>query len=164
MKKTISHLIYLILAFIVFVLFGCSSGDNQGKNPADVSFPYRWEKGGVRAILIGIKSYGEFGRRAERGYKFIGIYGIYENLTHRSLSYREVLDKGAHIPILKLKTNRGNIYEHRFRTGACGLFASDLRPEENKECWIVFEIRLDEEPIQLDGLESNKVMYVWKIK
>jgi len=166
--------ILLMLKFMLLFLVGTTFALPQ---LSPTSLPYSWEKGGVRATLIGTKSLstnlGFIGLRgvdADKGYKFIGVHGSYENLTHRGLSYVEIRDGGPHFPIFELETNRGNIYKHSFKGGVLVPPSNGLRPEEKIEHWEVFEIRQDEEPVSLYGLEFNKktgkwhTAYVWEIK
>jgi hypothetical protein len=153
-----------------------------------VTFPFSWEedekgylteiteKPGIIEVTVHkikalgtgtLEEIGLGGIQADKGYQFYGVYITFKNLMHKQWSSPYGVYVGA---LLELETNRGNIY----RSGGIPRVI-DLRPEQAKDCWDYFEIRVDEKPTQLrhyDIINPNDpssqqklaIVFIWEIE
>ncbi len=184
-----------IILFIVFVLMIVGVGmhliffreGGEEFEPKVVTFPFSWEEdedsylteitgknGALRVTVVNITSFGTtlemdgLGREAEEGYQLYGVYITYENLLHK----KWVEGWQIHWAYdFEVKTNRTNLY----RGKALYFFRPiELKPEQGDDTWVIFEIRLDEKPVELryydfinPGYQSEEdkcVVYIWKIE
>lgn len=161
--------------------------------PKVVTFPFSWEEdeegyltnitgkpGVVRITVVNITALGKTLKKvgsyleAEEGYQFYGVYAIGKNLLHE-----EWWTGGAHGHVgtnFELKTNRGNLYKPKSGWGDIRFgFGSPMRPEEQVDGWVIFEIREDEEPVELRHYEVMNpgasweeqelgIVYIWRIE
>lgn len=159
--------------------------------PKIVTFPFSLEEdeegylteitgksGVIRITVVNITAFGKktkgiLGWEAEEGYQFYGAYVLGKNLLHE-----EWWTGGAHGYVgtsFELKTNRTNIYKPKPLGDIRFGFGSPLKPEEQVDGWVYFEIREDEIPIELRHYEVINpeaswekrelgIVYIWKIE
>lgn len=144
--------------------------------PKVVTFPFSWTEtdhrnASIKITVVNITSLGTGnleriglrGIEADEGYRFYGVYLTFKNLRHEEY-YTHGSGIGAYLDI---KTNRSNIYKAGYGYSS---FARppDLRPEEESDGWIWFQIRVDEKPIELRNYEvlndELEIAYIWKIE
>lgn len=194
------YLIGLVVFFLIGAVAYCGFYKPQEEHfePKVVSFPFSWEEdeqgylteitgksGVVRITVVNITAFGKTiggfklygitvgGLKADEGYQFYGVYVIGKNLQRKEWWCPFNTYVGTDF---ELKTNRTNLYKSKSGWGDIRFgFGSPMKPEEEEDGWVYFEIREDEKPIELRhyevinpeaSLENRKLdmVYIWEIE
>jgi len=181
----------IVVSSLIFLLYYSAQKPYE---PEIVSFPFSWgidgnecivnlesEEAVIKVTVWNVTYLGTslgvlFGPWACEGYCFWGVYITYKNLLHRTWERKEPIHKDS----FEIVTNRGNVYK-ALEEGFLILLKeydgpSELRPEEEYSTRIIFEIRLDERPVELRHYgyrveflifwqyRKFNLAYIWKIE
>ncbi len=128
-----------------------------------------WISGGVQAKLVNVADVSADNRavfgmpvQLQSGFKLVAVRGTYTNLTKNFKNYAVIKMSSPQLPEITLATDAGKTYFRSMHTiGLMPPFAG-LKPEQEYNCWTVFEIPVNEKPEKLMGIVNGKTQ-IWDI-